>query len=192
MTQRDAVGREKKKEEDFGNKSAKPRINVQNTLAKWFIDSITVGTLLNTVAFYVVMGVLKGQSTDQIQQNVQTVGVKYTQYPVKLRSISMRTTNRIPITYSDQRLRNAAHIDETKVLTFLDLANHPIDRHGLQGMAACILNQFHLCPGRKANCLYQLCRYTLGSLHEYCCCKSLTSNTSNYVSLQYSVKVYNP
>lgn len=73
MTQRNAVGREKNKEEDFGVKPAKPRINVQNTLAKWFIDSITVGTLLNTVAFYVVMGALKGQSTTQIQHNVQTV-----------------------------------------------------------------------------------------------------------------------
>lgn len=94
MTQRNAVGREKNKEEDFSLKPAKPRINVQNTLAKWFIDSITVGTLLNTVAFYVVMGALKGQSTTQIQHNVQTVSLTHMRH--LLESQHMDTSRRRP------------------------------------------------------------------------------------------------
>ncbi|KAI1187072.1 hypothetical protein F5B17DRAFT_401161 [Nemania serpens] len=50
----------------------KPRLNVRNTLAKWFIDCITVGAIFNTVAFFVLMGVLKGQPAAVIARNVRT------------------------------------------------------------------------------------------------------------------------
>lgn len=47
--------------------------SLRNTLTKWFIDCITVGALLNTVAFLVIMGVLKHQSASKIWLNVQEV-----------------------------------------------------------------------------------------------------------------------
>ncbi|KAI1108917.1 hypothetical protein F5Y14DRAFT_434241 [Nemania sp. NC0429] len=49
----------------------KPRLNVRNTLAKWFIDCITVGAVLNTVAFFVLMGALKRQPAAVIARNVR-------------------------------------------------------------------------------------------------------------------------
>jgi hypothetical protein len=64
---------EKNKEEIKPERAAdsKPRLNLRNTFAKWFIDCITIGAILNTVAFYILMGVLKGQSTAQIGHNVR-------------------------------------------------------------------------------------------------------------------------
>lgn len=47
------------------------KLNWRNTFAKWFIDCITIGALLNTVAFYVLMGVMKGQTTAQIGHNIR-------------------------------------------------------------------------------------------------------------------------
>ncbi len=50
----------------------KPKLNLRNTMAKWFIDCITLGAVFNTVAFFVIMGFLKRQSLDQIGHNVGT------------------------------------------------------------------------------------------------------------------------
>ncbi|KAH6654658.1 hypothetical protein BKA67DRAFT_286454 [Truncatella angustata] len=47
------------------------KLNWRNTFAKWFIDCITIGAVLNTVAFFVLMGVMKGQTTAQIGHNVR-------------------------------------------------------------------------------------------------------------------------
>lgn len=47
------------------------KLNWRNTFAKWFIDCITVGAVLNTVAFFVLMGVMKGQTTAQIGHNIR-------------------------------------------------------------------------------------------------------------------------
>jgi hypothetical protein len=47
------------------------KLNWRNTFAKWFIDCITIGALLNTAAFFILMGVLKGQTTAQIGHNVR-------------------------------------------------------------------------------------------------------------------------
>lgn len=49
------------------------KLSVRNTLTKWFIDCITVGTMMNTLVFLVIMGVLKGQGTTRILENIRTV-----------------------------------------------------------------------------------------------------------------------
>lgn len=74
---RDAENQLKDKEEvglgrEAGAPELKPRLNIRNTLTKWFIDCITVGAVMNTVAFFVLMGVLKQQTVAQIGHNVRT------------------------------------------------------------------------------------------------------------------------
>lgn len=41
-------------------------------MTKWFPDCITLGALLNTTAFLVIMGVLKGHSWAKIGSSLQT------------------------------------------------------------------------------------------------------------------------
>lgn len=48
--------------------------NWWNIFRKWFTDCITMGALLNTTLFLVVMGVLKGKSWPQIGTDLRTVG----------------------------------------------------------------------------------------------------------------------
>ncbi|KAK6829505.1 hypothetical protein PG990_012248 [Apiospora arundinis] len=54
-----------------GADAPKPKLNIQNTMAKWFIDCITLGALMNTVAFFILMGFLKGQGLGQIGYNIR-------------------------------------------------------------------------------------------------------------------------
>ncbi|KAL1890602.1 hypothetical protein Sste5346_008118 [Sporothrix stenoceras] len=42
-----------------------------NVFAKWFLDCLSLGTVLNTTAFLIIMGVLKGQSASQIEANLR-------------------------------------------------------------------------------------------------------------------------
>jgi hypothetical protein len=49
----------------------KPRLNKRNTLIKWFVDCITVGAILNTTAFLLIIGVLKGYDMAKIRQNIR-------------------------------------------------------------------------------------------------------------------------
>jgi len=49
-------------------------LSVKNTLTKWFIDCITVGALLNTVVFLMLMGLMKGRSPTQICAAIRSVG----------------------------------------------------------------------------------------------------------------------
>lgn len=51
----------------------KPKLNIRNTFTKWFMDCILLGAIFNTVAFLVIMGILKGQSLEIIGQNIRTV-----------------------------------------------------------------------------------------------------------------------
>ncbi|KAI2642729.1 hypothetical protein GGS21DRAFT_190167 [Xylaria nigripes] len=51
---------------------SEPKLNIKNTLTKWFIDCITLGALMNTVAFFFLIGLLKGQSWDIISNNIRT------------------------------------------------------------------------------------------------------------------------
>ena len=45
----------------------------RNTLLKWFTDCITMGAILNTLAFLIIMGILKGQDMSTITSNIRTV-----------------------------------------------------------------------------------------------------------------------
>ena len=53
--------------------AGKHRLNIRNTLTKWFIDCFTLGAIMNTVAFLVIMGMMKRQTVDQITSNIRTV-----------------------------------------------------------------------------------------------------------------------
>jgi hypothetical protein len=55
-----------------GEMTPKPKLNIKNTLMKWFIDCITLGALFNTVAFFILMGMLKRQPGAVIMQNIRT------------------------------------------------------------------------------------------------------------------------
>lgn len=48
------------------------KFSLQNTLTKWFVDCITLGAVGNTVAFLVLMGIMKGQTWPQIKTNIGT------------------------------------------------------------------------------------------------------------------------
>ncbi|KAI9150432.1 PXMP2/4 family protein [Paramyrothecium foliicola] len=49
---------------------AQPVFSYRNTITKWFVDCITMGAIMNTVAFLVLMGIMKGQGTTQIWNNI--------------------------------------------------------------------------------------------------------------------------
>ncbi|KAF7560933.1 hypothetical protein G7046_g3188 [Stylonectria norvegica] len=55
-----------------GSGHGTPKFSKRNMLAKWFVDCISVGAIVNTVAFLFIMGILKGQSGSQIWHNVKT------------------------------------------------------------------------------------------------------------------------
>lgn len=73
------------------------RLNVRNTLAKWFIDCIVVGAIANTVAFLLIMGLLKGQPGAQIWRNVETVSCP------SLASATQHSLKQIPLRLSSLR-----------------------------------------------------------------------------------------
>lgn len=77
----DSIGEGIERQDDAAVQS---KFSIRNTLAKWFIDCITAGAIMNTVAFLVVMGILKGQPAIQIVSNIKTVSVQpldsYCQY----------------------------------------------------------------------------------------------------------------
>ncbi|KAH6894525.1 hypothetical protein B0T10DRAFT_480668 [Thelonectria olida] len=49
-----------------------PKFSLKNTLTKWFVDCITAGAIMNTVAFLILMGLLKGQGSATIWKNILT------------------------------------------------------------------------------------------------------------------------
>jgi hypothetical protein len=55
------------------NKDREPQFSMRNTLTKWFVDCITAGAIMNTIAFLIIMGLLKGQGGSQIWSNIKTV-----------------------------------------------------------------------------------------------------------------------
>ncbi|KAL3954177.1 hypothetical protein ACCO45_012133 [Purpureocillium lilacinum] len=57
---------------DHGSGMVTPRFSLRNTLAKWFIDCMTAGAVMNTVAFLAIMGLLKSQPGSQIWHNIKT------------------------------------------------------------------------------------------------------------------------
>jgi hypothetical protein len=62
----------------------KPRLNRKNTFTKWFIDSITLGAIFNTMAFLFIIGVLKGLDMATIRQNIrdETIPIMVTGYRI--------------------------------------------------------------------------------------------------------------
>ncbi|ROV89982.1 hypothetical protein VMCG_10091 [Cytospora schulzeri] len=52
---------------------SKPKLSLRNTLTKWVVDCLTLGAIVNVVAFFILMGLLKGQSLEIIGQNIRTV-----------------------------------------------------------------------------------------------------------------------
>ncbi|KAI9663494.1 MAG: hypothetical protein M1831_002503 [Alyxoria varia] len=46
------------------------KLNWRNTWTKWFIDCITMGALMNTVAFFLIMGTLKGKPANEILHDI--------------------------------------------------------------------------------------------------------------------------
>lgn len=72
----ESKGRVRKSDEGYvynPQEMAKPKLSWRNTLSKWFIDCITIGTTLNTVGFLLIMGVLKGQTIEQLRTSIWTV-----------------------------------------------------------------------------------------------------------------------
>ncbi|OAQ87666.1 SET domain-containingprotein [Purpureocillium lilacinum] len=57
---------------DHGSGMVTPRFSLRNTLAKWCIDCMTAGAVMNTVAFLAIMGLLKSQPGSQIWHNIKT------------------------------------------------------------------------------------------------------------------------
>ncbi|KAK5956357.1 hypothetical protein OHC33_002934 [Knufia fluminis] len=72
MTTFDRADQKGGDENESAEPIAKPKLNIKHTLMKWFIDCMTMGALMNTVAFLVLMGVMKGQSTERITNNIRT------------------------------------------------------------------------------------------------------------------------
>ena len=64
--------------EASGSGVNKQKINWRNTFTKMFIDCITLGALVNTVAFLVLMGVMKGQGPERLIATVKRVSLPRT------------------------------------------------------------------------------------------------------------------
>ncbi|THW49028.1 hypothetical protein D6D22_01860 [Aureobasidium pullulans] len=54
-------------EEEFETK-----LDWKNTMIKWFVDCMTLGALLNTAAFLILMGIMKGRSPGEIGTALRT------------------------------------------------------------------------------------------------------------------------
>ncbi|CZR40973.1 uncharacterized protein FPRO_10562 [Fusarium proliferatum ET1] len=54
------------------NKDREPQFSMRNTFTKWFVDCISAGAIMNTIAFLIIMGLLKGQGGSQIWSNIKT------------------------------------------------------------------------------------------------------------------------
>lgn len=50
----------------------KPVLHKYNVAVKWFIDCITLGAIVNTAAFLIIIGALKGMSGAQIATRLRT------------------------------------------------------------------------------------------------------------------------
>ncbi|THZ54123.1 hypothetical protein D6C88_09580 [Aureobasidium pullulans] len=49
------------------------KLDWKNTMIKWFVDCMTLGALLNTAAFLILMGIMKGRSPGEIETVLHTV-----------------------------------------------------------------------------------------------------------------------
>jgi hypothetical protein len=70
---RDLEKRETRQDSLTDEARSKPKLSLRNTLAKWFVDCMTLGAIVNVVAFFILMGLLKGQGLELIGHNIRTV-----------------------------------------------------------------------------------------------------------------------
>ncbi|CAD0016308.1 unnamed protein product, partial [Aureobasidium pullulans] len=49
------------------------KLDWKNTMIKWFVDCMTLGALLNTAAFLILMGIMKGRSPGEIGTALRTI-----------------------------------------------------------------------------------------------------------------------
>jgi hypothetical protein len=49
------------------------KLDWKNTMIKWFVDCMTLGALLNTAAFLILMGIMKARSPGEIETALRTV-----------------------------------------------------------------------------------------------------------------------
>ncbi|CAK3749078.1 hypothetical protein D6C85_07007 [Lecanosticta acicola] len=61
---------EKGNTEEEGEKVLK--LDWKNTMIKWFVDCISMGALLNTTAFLILMGLMKGRTWNEIATALRT------------------------------------------------------------------------------------------------------------------------
>jgi len=68
-----------------GSSRDAPKVRRWDNIAKkWFTDCIVLGALFNTLAFLILMGIMKGKSVSRITQDVrvETVGIIWNSYKV--------------------------------------------------------------------------------------------------------------
>ncbi|THX70456.1 hypothetical protein D6D04_09907 [Aureobasidium pullulans] len=63
------------------------KLDWKNTMIKWFVDCMTLGALLNTAAFLILMGIMKGRSPGEIGTALRTdtfpiIYASYTIWPL--------------------------------------------------------------------------------------------------------------
>lgn len=66
-----ATPNKKNRKEKTKSKSKRPKLHWRNIWTKWFIDCITLGAIFNTLAFLIIIGLLKGQP-GKIPHNIRT------------------------------------------------------------------------------------------------------------------------
>lgn len=62
-------------EEKGSAEETEMKLDWKNTMIKWFVDCITMGALLNTTAFLVIMGLMKGRTLPEIGTALRTVSI---------------------------------------------------------------------------------------------------------------------
>lgn len=60
-------------EEEERDVGVETKLDWKNTMIKWFVDCMTLGALLNTSAFLIIMGLLKNRSLSDIAGALRTV-----------------------------------------------------------------------------------------------------------------------
>ncbi|THY76966.1 hypothetical protein D6C86_02288 [Aureobasidium pullulans] len=60
------------------------KLDWKNTMIKWFVDCMTLGALLNTAAFLILMGIMKGRSPGEIETvlHTDTFPIIYASYKI--------------------------------------------------------------------------------------------------------------
>jgi hypothetical protein len=53
------------------------KLSWRNTFLKWFVDCITLGAMMNTTAFLILMGFMKGKAFPEIAMSVRRVSILF-------------------------------------------------------------------------------------------------------------------